>query len=99
MIKFIRENKILSPALVAICALGLFFRLYHIEFGLPHSFYADEPEIAEPAIKYTYEFKDVVTNNNFYKLIPVSFVYVYLTQLSYYLLRTIFPQSAFWNKA
>lgn len=75
MIKFIRENKILSFALLALCVLGLFFRLYHIEFGLPHSFYADEPEIAEPAIKYTYEFKDVVTNNNFYKLIPVSFVY------------------------
>ena len=54
---------------------GLFFRLWHINFGLPHSFYADEPEIAELAIKYTYEFKDIIQNNNYYKLIPISFVY------------------------
>jgi hypothetical protein len=55
--------------------MGLFFRLYYIDFGLPHSFYADEPEIAEPAIKYTYELKDIIANNNYYKLIPVSYVY------------------------
>ncbi|MFC1622046.1 ArnT family glycosyltransferase [Patescibacteria group bacterium] len=55
--------------------VGLFLRLWHIEFGLPHSFHADEPEIAELAIKYTYEIRDVVKNNNWYKLIPISFVY------------------------
>jgi len=59
-------------------ALGMTFfilRLWHIEFGLPHSFYADEPEIAEPAIKYTYEIRDIIKNNNWYKLVPTSFVY------------------------
>src|SRR3989338_5317880 len=61
--------------LVVLTALGLFFRLYHIEFGLPHSFHADEPEITEPAIKYTYEFFNIIRNNDWYKLIPVSFVY------------------------
>lgn len=55
--------------------IGAFFRLYHIEFGLPHSFHADEPEIAELAIKYTYELRDVVKNNNYYKVIPISYVY------------------------
>ena len=61
--------------LVVLTALGLFFRLYHIEFGLPHSFHADEPEITEPAIKYTYEFFNIIKNNDWHKLIPVSFVY------------------------
>ncbi len=58
-----------------ILALGLFFRLYHIEFGLPHSFYADEPEIAELAIRYTYEIRNIIKNNDYYQLIPISFVY------------------------
>lgn len=61
--------------ILAIIFLGLVFRLYYINFGLPHSFHADEPEIVELAIKYTYEFKDIITNNNYYKLIPISFVY------------------------
>ena len=55
--------------------IGLFLRLWHNEFGLPHSFYADEPEIVEFAIKYTYELRDVVKNNNWYKFIPISYVY------------------------
>lgn len=54
---------------------GTFLRLYNINFGLPHSFYADEPEVAELAIKYTYEFRDIFFNGNYYKLIPISFVY------------------------
>ncbi|EKD99803.1 MAG: hypothetical protein ACD_22C00172G0013 [uncultured bacterium] len=58
-----------------ILILAGFFRLWHIEFGLPHCFYADEPEIAELAIKYTFELKDIIANNNYYKLIPISYVY------------------------
>lgn len=61
--------------MLAIISAGLFFRFWNVGFGLPHSFYADEPEIAEPAIKYTYEFKNIIAENNFYKLIPVSYVY------------------------
>jgi hypothetical protein len=61
--------------ILLIVGLGTFLRLYHIEFGLPHSFKADEPEIAEFAIKYTYEIRDIIKNNNYYKLIPLSFVY------------------------
>lgn len=58
-----------------ILSIGIFFRLYHIEFGLPQSFHADEPEIAEPAIMYTYEIRNIVKNDDYYKLFPVSFVY------------------------
>ena len=54
---------------------GIILRLYHIDFGLPHSWHADEPELGEFAIKYTYEFRDIILNNNYYKLIPVSYVY------------------------
>jgi 4-amino-4-deoxy-L-arabinose transferase-like glycosyltransferase len=61
--------------IVAVLTAGLFFRIWNIGFGLPHSFYADEPEIAELAIKYTYELKNIVSDNNYYKLIPVSYVY------------------------
>ena len=57
-------------------AIGLLFRLYHIEFGLPHSFHADEPEIAEFAIKYTYEIRGIIENGDYYKLIPLNFVLV-----------------------
>lgn len=55
--------------------LGAYLRLYHIEFGLPHSFHADEPEIAELAIKYTFEIKDILAKNEFYRLTPISYVY------------------------
>lgn len=58
-----------------ILALGLFLRLYHIEFGLPHSFHADEPEISELAIKYTYEIRSIIKEGEYYRLIPISFVY------------------------
>jgi len=61
--------------LVGTLILGLFLRLWNINFGLPHSWYADEPEIGELAIKYTYELKNILTNNDVYKLIPENYVY------------------------
>ena len=60
---------------ILIGVLGLYLRFYHIEFGLPHSFHADEPEIVELAIKYTYEIRSIISNNEYYKLIPISYVY------------------------
>lgn len=61
--------------MLLILALGAFLRFYHIDFGLPQSFRADEPELVEPAIFYTYQIRDIVGNNNYYKLIPISYVY------------------------
>lgn len=69
------HKKILCILCVTVLTVGLFFRVWNIGFGLPHSFYADEPETAELAIKYTYEFRNIVSENNYYKLIPVSYVY------------------------
>ena len=71
----IRKNSLALLALMLIFSGGIILRLYHIDFGLPHSWHADEPELGEFAIKYTYEFKDIVLNKNYYKLIPVSYVY------------------------
>ncbi len=67
-----RRNILLFSALLL---LGLILRLWNINFGLPHSWYADEPEIGEPAIKYTYEIKNIIKNNDIYKLVPQSYVY------------------------
>ncbi len=69
------KSKTIRLLILILLVSASFLRLWHVDFGLPHSFYADEPEIAEPAIKYTYEAKDILQNNNYYKLIPVSFVY------------------------
>lgn len=73
--KLVMSNKSLFFVAAGVLFLGIYLRLYHIEFGLPHSFYADEPEIAELAIKYTYEIKNIIRNNDYYKLIPISYVY------------------------
>lgn len=58
-----------------IVLVGLLFRIYYINFGLPHSVYADEAEISEIAIKYTYEIRYIIANKDYYELIPISFVY------------------------
>ena len=60
---------------VSLIAVGFWLRLYHIEFGLPHSFHADEPEIVELAIKYTYQLRNIISNADYYRLIPISYVY------------------------
>lgn len=72
---------------------GLILRLYHIEFGLPHSFYADEPEFSELAIRYTYEIRNIINNNDYYKLIPISFVYGTFPAYFYTLANMFFSKS------
>src|SRR3989344_5563718 len=74
--KFTNRGAALSALLIfLILALGLFLRLYHIEFGLPQSFRADEPELVEPAIFYAFQIRNIIADNDFYKLIPISYVY------------------------
>ncbi len=75
ILNYIRKNFLVFLILGLMLSGGIVLRLYHIDFGLPHSWHADEPELGEFAIKYTYEFKDIVLNNNYYKLIPISYVY------------------------
>ncbi|KKU57244.1 MAG: hypothetical protein UX79_C0017G0008 [candidate division WWE3 bacterium GW2011_GWB1_47_11] len=68
-------TKKLVTIIAVITLAGALLRLYHIDFGLPHSLQADEPELGEFAIKYTYEIKSIIAGRNWYKLIPLNFVY------------------------
>lgn len=68
-------------------------RLWNINFGLPHSWYADEPEIGEPAIKYTYELKSILRNNDIYKLVPENYVYGTFPVYFYTALTMIFSKT------
>lgn len=77
---------------LAVIAISLYLRLYNISFGLPHSWYADEPEIAEPAIKYTYEIKNILRNNDIYKLKPESYVYGTFPVYFYTLLTMVYSK-------
>lgn len=62
-------------SLAIILLASVYLRLDSINFGLPHSFHADEPEIVELAVKYTYEIRNIINNKDFHRLIPISFVY------------------------
>lgn len=81
--------------LMVLFIIGGIFRFYHIDFGLPQSWHADEPEFGELAIKYTYEFRNIIKNNDYYKLIPIS--YVYGTFPVYFLTLSIMAFSKFMN--
>ncbi len=75
ILNHIRKSSLVFLILGLMFSGGIILRLYHIDFGLPHSWHADEPELGEFSIKYTYEFKDIILYNNYYKLVPVSYVY------------------------
>ena len=85
-----RKNILLFSTLLL---AGLILRLWNINFGLPHSWYADEPEIGEPAIKYTYEIKNIVRNNDIYKLVPQSYVYGTFPVYAYTLATMVFSKT------
>ena len=72
---------------------GVILRLWSVNFGLPHSWYADEPEIGEPAIKYTYETKNIIRNNDIYKLVPQSYVYGTFPVYFYTILTMVFSKT------
>lgn len=90
--KIRKKTSKIYAILALIIIIGAFFNFYHINFGLPHSWYADEPEIGEFAIKYTYTIKDIIKNNDWYKLIPVSFVYGTVPTYLYTLATMIFSK-------
>lgn len=73
--------------------MGAWFNLYHIEFGLPHSFHADEPEIIELAIKYTFDITDILKNSELYRLIPISYVYGTVPTYLYTVLTMLYSKS------
>jgi len=86
------QPTILNIILFIIIFIGLLLRTHNINFGLFHSFYADEPEFVEFAIKYTFELKDIILNNNWYKLVPISYVYGTVPTYILTIFTTIFVQ-------
>ncbi|MFA5776040.1 MAG: hypothetical protein WC988_00535 [Patescibacteria group bacterium] len=86
-------KKITKLLTIVILFLGILLRLWNINFGLPHSWYADEPEIGEQAIKYTYEIKNILRNNDIYKLVPQSYVYGTFPVYFYTILTMIFSKT------
>lgn len=73
MLKKTSKSKISILSLIFL--VGLFFRLWHVDFGLPHYFHNDEPEIVELALTPAIEFRDTFLNLNLNKLEPNSFIY------------------------
>lgn len=71
----LKKNLFLVLVWILILGTAAYLRFYNINFGLPQSFHADEPELVEPAIKYTYEIRKIISNRSYEQLIPISFVY------------------------
>lgn len=74
-IGFKNTNKWIILGFIGFTVLGIFLRLWNIGFGLPHSYYADEPELTGFAIHYSVELKNSILENDWFKLVPVSYVY------------------------
>lgn len=55
--------------------LGIFIRLWHIDFGLPHVTYADEDKLGNFGIELSYKLKGIILSKDFSKLAPLDFVY------------------------
>ena len=74
-----------SLALIVFFALGLFLRLYYINFGLPHVTFADEDKLGNFGIVLSYQWKEIIAQGEFNRLAPDSFVYgsfsIYLNAL------------------
>jgi 4-amino-4-deoxy-L-arabinose transferase-like glycosyltransferase len=64
-----------TKILILIFVVGIIFRLWHIDFGLPYHTHNDEPELVELAITPAVEFKRVFLENNLDLLKPSSFIY------------------------
>lgn len=56
-------------------AIGLFLRVYMLDFGLPFVTFADEDKLGNPAIRYTLNIKDLITHFNVSKIEPDTYVY------------------------
>lgn len=87
LIKFIFA---LFWGLIFVC--GLVLRVWHLDFGLPHSFYADEPEIGEWAIRYAYEIKRYLGTPQIVKLAPENYVYGTFPVYLYFALVSLFSK-------
>lgn len=61
--------------LILIITIGLFLRLYKIDFGRPQSFLYDENDIYDDAIRISQNYKFIIENEGWLGFKPSSFVY------------------------
>lgn len=67
------KNNYLLVAVIIL--IGLFFRLWHVDFGLPHYFHNDEAEIVELALTPSIRLKQTFIEGGYKNLEPNSYVY------------------------
>ena len=64
-----------TVSIFLIVLIGLFVRLYKIGFGLPYSFLYDETDIYDNVIRYAFNYKFIMAENNLEGFSPTSYVY------------------------
>jgi 4-amino-4-deoxy-L-arabinose transferase-like glycosyltransferase len=66
-----------TPLIIALALLviGVFLRLYKIDFGRPYSFIADETDIFDQVLKYSLNYKNIIPTKNWEAFHPNSYVY------------------------
>lgn len=69
------KRYLLSAAVISIILLGLFLRLNKIDFGIPYSFLYDETDIYDNVIKYAFNYKFIIANDDLKEFSPPSYVY------------------------
>lgn len=60
---------------VILIIITLFLRLQHIDYGLPLSYFIDETDHSDPAIKYALNFKSQIIKGNLGFFKPETYVY------------------------
>jgi len=55
--------------------VGIFIRFYKIDFGRPYTFIADETDIFDQVLKYSLNYKSIISNKNWEAFYPDSYVY------------------------
>lgn len=65
----------ISIFLISTISIGIFLRLYKIDFGLPYNFIGDETDIHDAVIKFSLNYKFMLANGSLNDFAPDSYVY------------------------
>ncbi|MBW6441773.1 hypothetical protein K0B04_02585 [Patescibacteria group bacterium] len=77
--KFIKKH-LATITIILIIFLGLFIRLYKIDYGLPLSFLNDELDIYYDVIKFSLNYKFIIPKEGLIGFAPQSYVYGMFTE-------------------
>lgn len=68
-------KKIPLFAALTLLVMGISLRFYKIDFGRPYIFIADETDIFDQVLKYSLNYKNIISNKNWEDFYPDSYVY------------------------